>query len=175
MPQTGRWCNSISAIGKFLTATSAIESRRSGQRAIAIIFPQPCGLPDLAFSPPRSSPSSSPFYSLSGWRCGIVSPSACSSLSRPSGSASCHSTASSDFGSSGGQSGHGRPDLPVLTLAVPISPITQILLRNIDEVLTRPFVSVARARTSHLRFLAACRQKRAACMTVARRAVCEIL
>lgn len=37
--------------------------------------------------------------------------------------------------------------LPVLTLAVPISaPMAQILLRNIDEVLTRPFVSVARAK-----------------------------
>jgi peptide/nickel transport system permease protein len=37
--------------------------------------------------------------------------------------------------------------LPVLTLAVPIAaPMAQILLRNIDEVLTRPFVSVARAK-----------------------------
>lgn len=37
--------------------------------------------------------------------------------------------------------------LPVLTLAVPISaPMAQILLRNVDEVLTRPFVSVARAK-----------------------------
>ncbi len=37
--------------------------------------------------------------------------------------------------------------LPVLTIAVPISaPMAQILLRNIDEVLTRPFVSVARAK-----------------------------
>lgn len=37
--------------------------------------------------------------------------------------------------------------LPVLTLAVPIAaPMAQILLRNIDEVLMRPFVSVARAK-----------------------------
>ncbi len=37
--------------------------------------------------------------------------------------------------------------LPVLTVAVPISaPLAQILLRNIDEVLTRPFVPVARAK-----------------------------
>ena len=37
--------------------------------------------------------------------------------------------------------------LPVLTLSVPIAaPMAQILLRNIDEVLTRPFVSVARAK-----------------------------
>lgn len=37
--------------------------------------------------------------------------------------------------------------LPTLTLAVPISaPLAQILLRNIDEVLTQPFVSVARAK-----------------------------
>lgn len=37
--------------------------------------------------------------------------------------------------------------LPVLTLAVPISaPLAQILMRNIDEVLTQPFVSVARAK-----------------------------
>jgi peptide/nickel transport system permease protein len=37
--------------------------------------------------------------------------------------------------------------LPVLTIALPISaPMAQILLRNIDEVLTRPFVSVARAK-----------------------------
>lgn len=37
--------------------------------------------------------------------------------------------------------------LPVLTVAVPISaPLAQILLKNIDEVLTRPFVPVARAK-----------------------------
>ena len=37
--------------------------------------------------------------------------------------------------------------LPVLTLAIPISaPLTQILLRNIDQVLAQPFVGVARAK-----------------------------
>jgi len=37
--------------------------------------------------------------------------------------------------------------LPVLTLAIPISaPLSQILMRNIDEVLTQPFVAVARAK-----------------------------
>jgi peptide/nickel transport system permease protein len=37
--------------------------------------------------------------------------------------------------------------LPVMTLAIPISaPLAQILIRNIDEVLTRPFVAVARAK-----------------------------
>lgn len=37
--------------------------------------------------------------------------------------------------------------LPTLTLAIPISaPLAQILLRNIDEVLTQPFVAVARAK-----------------------------
>jgi peptide/nickel transport system permease protein len=37
--------------------------------------------------------------------------------------------------------------LPVLTLAIPISaPLAQILMRNIDEVSTQPFVSVARAK-----------------------------
>jgi len=37
--------------------------------------------------------------------------------------------------------------LPVLTLAVPISaPIAQILIRNLDELETRPFVPVARAK-----------------------------
>lgn len=42
--------------------------------------------------------------------------------------------------------------LPVLTLAIPISaPLAQILMRNIDEVLTLPFVAVARAKgASHL-------------------------
>ncbi|MFG1480429.1 ABC transporter permease [Xanthobacter sp. V4C-4] len=37
--------------------------------------------------------------------------------------------------------------LPVLTLAVPISaPLAQILIRNMDEIETRPFVAVARAK-----------------------------
>lgn len=37
--------------------------------------------------------------------------------------------------------------LPTLTLAVPISaPLAQILMRNIDQVLTQPFVTVARAK-----------------------------
>ena len=37
--------------------------------------------------------------------------------------------------------------LPVLTLAIPISaPLAQILMRNIDEALTQPFVAVARAK-----------------------------
>ncbi|WP_042777051.1 ABC transporter permease [Sinorhizobium fredii] len=37
--------------------------------------------------------------------------------------------------------------LPVITLAVPISaPLAQVLVRNVDEVLTRPFVPVARAK-----------------------------
>lgn len=37
--------------------------------------------------------------------------------------------------------------LPVLTLAIPISaPLAQILMRNIDDVLTQPFVAVARAK-----------------------------
>lgn len=37
--------------------------------------------------------------------------------------------------------------LPVATLAVPISaPLAQILMRNIDEVMTQPFVAVARAK-----------------------------
>ncbi len=37
--------------------------------------------------------------------------------------------------------------LPVVTLAVPISaPLAQILIRNIDEVMTQPFVAVARAK-----------------------------
>ena len=37
--------------------------------------------------------------------------------------------------------------LPVLTLAVPISaPLAQIFMRNIDQVLTQPFVAVARAK-----------------------------
>ena len=37
--------------------------------------------------------------------------------------------------------------LPMVTLAIPISaPLAQILVRNIDEVLTHPFVAVARAK-----------------------------
>ena len=37
--------------------------------------------------------------------------------------------------------------MPTLTLAIPISaPMAQILIRNIDEVLTQPFVAVARAK-----------------------------
>jgi len=37
--------------------------------------------------------------------------------------------------------------LPVLTLAVPISaPLAQVLMRNVDDVLTEPFVAVARAK-----------------------------
>lgn len=37
--------------------------------------------------------------------------------------------------------------LPVMTLAIPISaPLAQILVRGIDEVTTRPFVAVARAK-----------------------------
>ncbi|MDE1993363.1 MAG: ABC transporter permease [Rhizobiaceae bacterium] len=45
--------------------------------------------------------------------------------------------------------------LPILTVAVPISaPIAQILLRNIDDVLTRPFIAVVRAKgASHARVL----------------------
>jgi len=45
--------------------------------------------------------------------------------------------------------------LPILTVAVPISaPLAQILLRNIDEVLTRPFIAVARAKgASHRQVL----------------------
>lgn len=45
--------------------------------------------------------------------------------------------------------------LPILTVAIPISaPLAQILLRNIDEVLTRPFISVARAKgASHAQVL----------------------
>lgn len=37
--------------------------------------------------------------------------------------------------------------LPVMTLAIPISaPLAQILMRNIDQVLTQPFIAVARAK-----------------------------
>jgi peptide/nickel transport system permease protein len=37
--------------------------------------------------------------------------------------------------------------LPVLTLAIPISaPLAQVLMRNIDDVMTEPFVAVARAK-----------------------------
>ncbi|WP_026554634.1 ABC transporter permease [Arthrobacter sp. 35W] len=41
--------------------------------------------------------------------------------------------------------------LPVLTLAIPISaPLAQVLLRSMDDVLTQPFISVARARGASL-------------------------
>jgi len=42
--------------------------------------------------------------------------------------------------------------LPMLTLAIPISaPLAQVLMRNIDHVMTEPFVAVARAKgASHL-------------------------
>ncbi len=44
--------------------------------------------------------------------------------------------------------------LPIATLAVPISaPITQILMRNIDDVMTRPFVAVARAKGASLNWV----------------------
>jgi len=44
--------------------------------------------------------------------------------------------------------------LPVLTLAVPISaPLAQVLMRNIDEVLTEPFVAVARAKGASHRWV----------------------
>ncbi|CAN7728781.1 ABC transporter permease [Rhizobium sp. LjRoot258] len=44
--------------------------------------------------------------------------------------------------------------LPVLTIAVPISaPLAQILLRNIDQVQTRPFVAVARAKGASHRWV----------------------
>ncbi len=44
--------------------------------------------------------------------------------------------------------------LPVLTLAVPISaPLAQILMRNIDEVSTQPFVAVARAKGASPRWV----------------------
>lgn len=44
--------------------------------------------------------------------------------------------------------------LPTLTLAVPISaPLAQILMRNIDEVLTQPFVAVARAKGASRRWV----------------------
>lgn len=37
--------------------------------------------------------------------------------------------------------------LPVFTLAIPISaPLAQVLMRNIDDVMTEPFVAVARAK-----------------------------
>jgi peptide/nickel transport system permease protein len=37
--------------------------------------------------------------------------------------------------------------LPVLALAIPISaPLAQVLMRNLDQVLTEPFVAVARAK-----------------------------
>jgi peptide/nickel transport system permease protein len=44
--------------------------------------------------------------------------------------------------------------LPVVTLAVPISaPLAQILMRNIDDVLTEPFVAVARAKGASHRWV----------------------
>ncbi len=44
--------------------------------------------------------------------------------------------------------------LPVLTLAVPISaPLAQILMRNIDDVLTEPFVAVVRAKGASHRWV----------------------
>lgn len=44
--------------------------------------------------------------------------------------------------------------LPVLTLAIPISaPLAQILMRNIDQVLTQPFVAVARAKGASHRWV----------------------
>ncbi|HZH09020.1 MAG TPA: ABC transporter permease [Microvirga sp.] len=44
--------------------------------------------------------------------------------------------------------------LPVLTLAVPISaPLAQVLMRNIDDVLTEPFVAVARAKGASHRWV----------------------
>ncbi|MBZ6075343.1 ABC transporter permease [Microvirga puerhi] len=44
--------------------------------------------------------------------------------------------------------------LPVLTLAVPISaPLAQVLMRNIDHVLTEPFVAVARAKGASRRWV----------------------
>lgn len=44
--------------------------------------------------------------------------------------------------------------LPVATLAVPISaPIAQVLMRNIDVVLTQPFVAVARAKGASWRWV----------------------
>lgn len=43
--------------------------------------------------------------------------------------------------------------LPILTLAVPISaPLAQIMMRNIDSVLTEPFVAVARAKGASRRW-----------------------
>lgn len=44
--------------------------------------------------------------------------------------------------------------LPVMTLAIPISaPLAQILMRNIDQVLTQPFVAVARAKGASHRWV----------------------
>jgi len=44
--------------------------------------------------------------------------------------------------------------LPVLALAIPISaPLAQILMRNIDEVMTEPFVAVARAKGASHRWV----------------------
>lgn len=44
--------------------------------------------------------------------------------------------------------------LPVATLAVPVSaPITQILMRSLDEVMTRPFIAAARAKGASRAFV----------------------
>ena len=44
--------------------------------------------------------------------------------------------------------------LPVITLAVPISaPLAQVLVRNIDDVMTRPFVGVARAKGANRQWI----------------------
>jgi peptide/nickel transport system permease protein len=44
--------------------------------------------------------------------------------------------------------------LPVLTLAVPISaPLAQVLMRNIDDVMTEPFIAVARAKGASHRWV----------------------
>lgn len=44
--------------------------------------------------------------------------------------------------------------LPVMTLAIPISaPLAQILMRNVDQVLTQPFVAVARAKGASHRWV----------------------
>lgn len=44
--------------------------------------------------------------------------------------------------------------LPVLTLAIPISaPLAQVLMRNINDVMTEPFVAVARAKGASHRWV----------------------
>ena len=44
--------------------------------------------------------------------------------------------------------------LPVVTLAIPISaPLAQVLMRNIDDVMTEPFVAVARAKGASRRWV----------------------